>query len=68
MNDYAISLLIIANIGLNIMIYFRLKYEHKRTRKESQEIKTRLHWVKNRQYLASRGESGETDRGEGKRG
>lgn len=49
MNDYSIVLLILANIGLNVMIYFRIKYEHKRTRKELQEIKTRQHWIKWRQ-------------------
>lgn len=31
------------------MIYFRVKYEHKRTRKELQEIKTRQYWAKWRQ-------------------
>lgn len=49
MNDYSIVLLILANIGLNVMIYFRIKYEHKRTRKELQEIKTRQYWTKWRQ-------------------
>ena len=48
-NEHALAILLITNSVLSFMIWKRVKEQAKKTRKETQEIKTRLAWVKKRQ-------------------